>query len=263
MTALRILIGLALAWVAPVAFACGPDTDCPLGDRHYRIAMPEGHDGVTPVGAIVFAHGYRGSARGVMRNTGLRRMVSDMGLALIAVKSGDEDWVIPNAPRHPDTDGAVEFDYFEAVMGDASLRFALDRTRVMMTGFSAGGMMVWNLACARPDLFAGFAPIAGTFWLDEDFLMRARVRGFDLAWRWPALENLSGRKPRGLGGIYGERALWAGFEAAADSLFFRSKVAVSAFCKRGCPRIGLGRCRFARFTRRPGSLRTRDFGRCG
>ncbi|WP_420013262.1 hypothetical protein [Tateyamaria sp.] len=98
---------------------------------------------------------------------------------------------------------------------------------------------------------------------DEDFLMRARVRGFDLAWRWPALENLSGRKPRGLGGIYGERALWAGFEAAADSLFFRSKVAVSAFCKRGCPRIGLGRCRFARFTRRPGSLRTRDFGRCG
>ncbi|WP_420013667.1 DUF2256 domain-containing protein [Tateyamaria sp.] len=28
-------------------------------------------------------------------------------------------------------------------------------------------------------------------WDDEDFLMRARVRGFDLAWRWPALENLS------------------------------------------------------------------------
>lgn len=166
MTVLRYLSALVLALGAPAALACGPDTDCQLGERHYRIAMPEGHDGVTPVGAIVFAHGYRGSARGAMRNTGLRRMVSDMGLALIAVKSLDQDWVIPNAPRHLDTDGAVEFDYFEDVMADASARFALDTDRVMMTGFSAGGMMVWNLACARPDLFAGFAPIAGTFWLE-------------------------------------------------------------------------------------------------
>ena len=71
--------------LAPAAVACGPDTDCQIGARHYRIAMPEGHDGVTQVGAIVFAHGYRGSARGVMRNMNMRKMVSEMGLALIAV----------------------------------------------------------------------------------------------------------------------------------------------------------------------------------
>jgi len=35
---------------------------------------------------------------------------------------------------------------------------------MMATGFSAGGMMVWNLVCDRSTLFAGFAPIAGTFW---------------------------------------------------------------------------------------------------
>jgi polyhydroxybutyrate depolymerase len=163
---IRLLTAAALAvCIASGAWSCGPDTDCMIGERHYRIAMPEGHDGVTPVGAIVFAHGYRGSARGAMRNMGMRRMVSDMGLALIAVKSLDADWVIPNAPRHMDSDGAEEFAYFEDVMSDAAARFALDTDRVMMTGFSAGGMMVWNLACARPDLFAGFAPIAGTFWL--------------------------------------------------------------------------------------------------
>ena len=33
-----------------------------------RIAMPDGHDGVTPVPALIWAHGYRGSAAGVMRN---------------------------------------------------------------------------------------------------------------------------------------------------------------------------------------------------
>jgi len=55
---------------------------------------------------------------------------------------------------------------------------------------------------------------------DEDFLMRASAQLLFFARLWPALENLSGRKPRGLGGIYGERALWGGFEAAADALFF-------------------------------------------
>lgn len=159
-----IIVTFCLGVSASVASACGPDTDCRLGGRHYRIAMPEGHDGVTPVGAIVFTHGYRGSARGAMRNMNMRRMVSEMGLALIAVKSLDAGWVIPNAPRNLDSDGREEFAYFEDVMADASTRFALDTNRVMVTGFSAGGMMVWNLACSRPDLFAGFAPISGTFW---------------------------------------------------------------------------------------------------
>jgi len=90
--------------------------------------------------------------------------------------------------------------------------------------------------------------------------MRARVLGFGLAWRWPALENLSGRKPRGLGGVYGERAVSVGLEATADTVFFRLKVAVSAFRKHGCLRFNLGRSRFTRFT---GTLRTRGFGRYG
>jgi len=162
------LIGAA-AWIcavvaAPAAVACGPDSNCMIGDRHYRIALPDSYDEKTPVPAILFAHGYRGTAKGVMNNGSLRRLASDLGAALIAVKSGDQDWIIPNAPRHPDTDGAEEFAYFDAVLDDAARRFAIDSTRVMATGFSAGGMMVWNLACARSDRFAGFAPIAGTFW---------------------------------------------------------------------------------------------------
>ncbi|MEM9582959.1 MAG: polyhydroxybutyrate depolymerase [Pseudomonadota bacterium] len=161
------LIPLLFALIcASPSLACGPDTDCIVGDRHYRIAMPEGHDGASKVGAIVFAHGYRGSASGVMRNTSFRRMVSDMGLALIAVKSASEDWVLPNSPRRTNVDGSVEFEYMDAVIADAGTRFPLDTARMMMTGFSAGGMMVWNMACNRPEMFAGFVPISGTFWLE-------------------------------------------------------------------------------------------------
>ncbi|TMM51129.1 alpha/beta hydrolase family esterase [Sulfitobacter sabulilitoris] len=157
------LIVIAVGWGAP-ALACSAQSDCMLGTRSYRIALPEGYDPQHPVGAIVFAHGYRGSAAGVMRNISLRRVASDMGLALIAADADGDGWILPHAPRHPEATGAVEFDYFTALVRDATSRFAIDGDRMMMTGFSAGGMMAWALACARPGLFAGFAPISGTYW---------------------------------------------------------------------------------------------------
>ncbi len=162
---LKPLLALALFVLASgPAHACGADTDCMIGERTYRIKMPEGHDGITPVGAIVHAHGYRGTAAGVMRNRGLSRMAAELGIAIIAPKSAGNDWVIPGAPRKTGTDGAAEFAYFNALVEDAARRFPIDTSRLMASGFSAGGMMVWNLACNRGDMFAAFAPVAGTFW---------------------------------------------------------------------------------------------------
>ncbi|WP_432817148.1 alpha/beta hydrolase family esterase [Sulfitobacter sp. JB4-11] len=151
--------------IAPAAFACGTDTNCPVGDRHYRISMPEGHDGSTPVGALIWSHGYKGSAAGVMRNRSLRRMVSDAGLALIAVQGVNGSWDLPYGPRTFNSTGAAEFAYFDAVIADATTSHRIDPDRIVASGFSAGGMMVWNLACSHPARFAGFIPMSGTFWL--------------------------------------------------------------------------------------------------
>lgn len=161
---LALLIGLP---AATPAHACGPDTDCVIGDRHYRVRMPEGHDGTTPVGAVVYAHGYKGSAAGTMRNEGLGKMISDLGFALIATKSSGDDWSIPHAPSGGTIPDVDELAYFDAVISDATARFPVDGNRLMATGFSAGGMMVWTLICHRSEAFAGFAPMAGTFWRPE------------------------------------------------------------------------------------------------
>lgn len=157
--ALILSVGLALA--TPAA-ACGPDTDCQLGDRTYRIQMPEAAEG--KIGALVFAHGYRGSAKGTMRNKGLRALANDLGIALVATKSASQDWLIPGVPENPAEDGSKEFDYYDAVIDDLEARFNIDRTKLVVSGFSAGGMMVWNLACHRGQSFRAFIPIAGTFW---------------------------------------------------------------------------------------------------
>lgn len=153
---------LCLTLFSAPAFACGADSDCKVGNRSYRIFVPDGVD--TPMGAVIWAHGYRGSASGVMRNGSLRRMLAREGFALISAEAAGGGWDIPNGPRNMESTGAAEFAYFDAVVADAVNRFDLDRSRLVVSGFSAGGMLVWNLACARPDLFAGFVPISGTFW---------------------------------------------------------------------------------------------------
>jgi polyhydroxybutyrate depolymerase len=155
---------VALGLSASVAQACGADSDCVLGDRSYRISLPESAEG--PVGALIWAHGYRGSAEGAMRNGSLRRMAHEQGLAFIAAQGVEGTWDLPNGPRTMDSTGAAEFAYFEAVIADAVARHGIDPDRVVAAGFSAGGMMVWNLACARPALFAGFVPVSGTYWLE-------------------------------------------------------------------------------------------------
>ena len=161
---MRFLLSLLLLLATP-AIACGPDTDCKVADRSYRIAMPDGWDGTSKVPALVWSHGYRGSAAGVMRNGSIRRMLSDAGFALIAAQGVNGTWDLPYGPRTFDSDGAAEFTYFDAVIADATQNHHIDPDRIVASGFSAGGMMVWNLACTHPENFAGFVPISGTFWL--------------------------------------------------------------------------------------------------
>lgn len=160
---MRQILIAAFALLATPAMACGPDTDCAvLGDRTYRYYMP---DGVTePTGAFFHAHGYRGSANGAMRNASLRAMADRLGMAFIALNADADDWNLAHRPRDPAQTEAAEMDYVAAVVADVSTRIPLDHSRLISTGFSAGGMMTWTLACEMSETFAGFVPYAGTFW---------------------------------------------------------------------------------------------------
>lgn len=159
-----LMAGLLTVLSALPTMACSPATDCRIGDRHYRIRMPAGHDGKTPIGAIVFAHGYTGNARAAVQSKGFAAMARKMNVAIISTKSAGRGWTLPGSPKHGKVADADELAYFDRVIEDAAKRFAIDRKRLVAAGFSAGGMMVWNLACHRSQKFAGFIPIAGTFW---------------------------------------------------------------------------------------------------
>ena len=155
---------MVLALLPSTALACGSETDCVLGDRLYRIHI--GPTTAPEMGAIVFAHGYRGSAAGVMRNGSLKALADELGVALIALDAKEDDWKLDDAPRETPGGQDGELAYVAAVLDDAETRFGIDRDKLIATGFSAGGMMTWTLACYASDHFAGFAPMSGTFWGD-------------------------------------------------------------------------------------------------
>lgn len=164
-----LVLAVGLVATAPgYALACGIESDCRIGERSYRIALPE-QSATAPapgekIGAILFLHGYRGKAAKTVRNKSLRAAAETLGVALIAPQSALDDWSIPNAPAQNRRPEINEGAFMLAVIEDAARRFPIDRDRVMASGFSAGGMAVWELACRRGDAFIGFAPIAGTFW---------------------------------------------------------------------------------------------------
>ena len=152
------------AFAARPAMACGENTRCMIGDRHYYIAMPDGHDGRSDVPVIIFAHGLQGTAEGTMQNPRLRRIANDLGAAFVAVKSAGASWSQENAPRTIPGDGRKALAYFDAVRRDMINRFPVDQDRIIVSGASTGGMMTWGLACYRSDDYAAFVPMSGTFW---------------------------------------------------------------------------------------------------
>lgn len=155
---MRFLIP-CFALLASPALACGPDSDCAVPTGDYRVYLPDG-----ATGAIVFAHGYKGSSAGTLRNANLRALADDLGVALVALNAAGDDWTIPNAPQEGRVPQRDEVTYVSSVKADVVARFDLDPDRMLMAGFSAGGMLTWNVICTGGDLFVAFVPMSGTFW---------------------------------------------------------------------------------------------------
>ncbi|GGE89393.1 polyhydroxybutyrate depolymerase [Stappia taiwanensis] len=159
------LPGLALllifpAWPGNGAPSCGVDTPCRIATGEYRIRVPEGWNERTPLGAIVFLHGWRGSARTELRNPAWTQLANQLNVAVVLPEGKDGTWSYPGAPDALRDD----FAFFEDLVSDLTRRFPIRREHLMAAGFSIGGSMVWNLACHRGELFSGYAPVAGAFW---------------------------------------------------------------------------------------------------
>jgi polyhydroxybutyrate depolymerase len=155
------LAGLVLAGPgrADPVEACPGEQGCQVDGGHYRLVLPDAAP-AAPLAALMYFHGWQGSAEETAADPGLRALATRLGIALIAPDGAGRTWSYPGSPgRHRD-----EFAFVGRVLDDVAARFPVDSRRIMASGFSQGGSMVWYLACRTPERFRAFAPVAGAFW---------------------------------------------------------------------------------------------------
>lgn len=158
-----MILPLLLLLVPGAASSCGADAPCEAGGGVYVAEAPAGPG---PHPALLFLHGYGGTGAGILRNRGMVEAALARGYAVIAPQGaprqeGDTggSW---NSFANPARRDDVAF--LAAIADDAAARFGLDRGRMLLAGFSGGGMMAWRVACDAPGGFSAYAPVAGLLW---------------------------------------------------------------------------------------------------
>lgn len=168
------LAGFAL--FATGASACGPDSACPVEGGEYRVALPDG----PPKGAVMFIHGYGGSAAGVLRNSGMINAILERGYMLVAPNGLTmEGRNGGNWSFHPERyQRRDEVAFIQTVKDDVIERFGITQEDTLLSGFSIGGSMASYVACQTPDAFHAYAPVGGSFWRPHPTTCEGDVRLF-------------------------------------------------------------------------------------
>lgn len=165
---MRFLFFIIFVFTSNISFsvhACGNGNKCAVADeREYYIRMPSTHDGTTPVGALFFAHGLGGSGKGIVNNFDLIRMANTLGIALVALQTKSFDWNVKNSPRGRADRNSNEYKYLDDVIADVAKRFAIDTSKLVLSGMSVGGTFTWTMACKGRERFAAYIPISGAYW---------------------------------------------------------------------------------------------------
>ncbi len=149
---------IAAMCLAAPALACDARDYCETASGRYLVRAPEAWDGRSPLPVAVFFHGYRGSAADIMGNDDIGKALSRAGILLVAPDGLDGGWsASPLMGR-----GRDDVAFAREIVEDVARRFPVDQALTIATGFSAGGFIVWRIACEGGP-FAAYAPISGAF----------------------------------------------------------------------------------------------------
>lgn len=135
--------------------------------RSYRVHIPSGYDGDTPLPLVVVVHGAFDTARGMETVSGFSRL-ADREKFIVLYPNGIgifgwlQHWNAGHCCGKAAEDNIDDVGYLAAAIADVSERLAVDRRRIYMAGFSNGGMLTYRFAAERGDLLAAAAPLAAS-----------------------------------------------------------------------------------------------------
>jgi len=167
--ALFALLAAGLTATAPrTLYACGgPEDACAVSLGTYFAVEPEAA-AQTKRPAVIFFHGGGGWGSRIFKlRAEMTRDFTRRGYVVLAPNGKKRPgsrfgpgWAfIPQFEQHRD-----DLAFTRQILDDAERRFDIDRSRVLITGYSIGGSLTSYLACWDPTVATAFAPVAGGFW---------------------------------------------------------------------------------------------------
>lgn len=178
---LSALFALSLAGTTAQAADCGDaETPCVIDSGTYHVVTPDLKDGEDPKGIVFFLHGGGGRGRTLLK-TGMAKASVARGYVYVAPDGYHpksrfvRNWGVKAKGTSFERD---DIQFLTDVLADVRERFNVTAKPTLLSGFSRGGSMIWDVACAAPEFATAYAPIAGAFWDDMPTSCVAPVKLF-------------------------------------------------------------------------------------
>jgi polyhydroxybutyrate depolymerase len=211
---------IALAFVGLTALSataqvCGnADQPCEIESGTYHIAIPEGDK---PAGIVMHLHGGGGQARSML-TAQMAEEAAARNYVFVAPQGYhpnarfERDWSVTATNMAYDRDDLV---FLRDVLADVQENHAAQDVPVLLSGFSRGGSMVWDVACQAPTFADAYAPLAGAFWEGLPDSCAGSVRLFHTHGWTDRTVPLEGRAFAEMGVVQGD--VWASLKIMRET----------------------------------------------
>lgn len=146
------MIGL---WMVLACQPC-PRGVCAVEGGAFQVEVPDGYEGGP---ALVYLHGYGGSAEESLADGSIVGAFLDAGVVVAAPVMEGTSWTIQSTSFGTGRDAMA---FHDAIRAGLAERFGADTFYV--AGFSLGASVAWDLGCRRSVAYAGIYSLSGDFW---------------------------------------------------------------------------------------------------
>ncbi len=129
------------------------------GERSYLLSLPQGYDGVRPVGLILNMHGSGSNKEQQVLLTDLPKKAAARGYAVVSPDGTGRPQGFNMFGRQGSPD---DYAFLDSLIAKLSNELCIDADRVYSTGISNGSAMSMFVACHEPYRFAAVALVAAT-----------------------------------------------------------------------------------------------------
>jgi polyhydroxybutyrate depolymerase len=145
--------------------------------REFRIHVPPGYDGKTPVALLIGLHGYTHTIDTFINTTHYREAVDKRGMIAVFPKGvapfGVPGWNAGTCCGTASSQNTPDVQFMRDMVARLEQDYCIDPKRIFASGFSNGGMLSHRLACEFSDRIAAIGAVSGTMAIEPCIPKRA------------------------------------------------------------------------------------------